>query len=819
MSQVPANNIHDDATDVDDPDESASAPVSFGVNAEAAAPLIMAAAAIGAALSGTEATGNPIADFLLPAGFAAAVVWLARSASPAALLLAPALALAFSGLQLPAVVLAGLGLVAALAVTSWRQFDADSRSIVGGVVGALVVLAVLRLPSFGFFASASLTAAVAVAPMIIAGFLGLGDQQKPFAKRALVGLSIAVVLATALTGLAALWARGAVLNGIDQAEDGIDALLAGDQVGAKVLLEDAEDNFGAAAGRLGGPLAWPSRFVPIVAQHSRALEVAATQGETLASTAVRTVTTADVEAIRGNNGAIDLELVQEVNAELTNANMVLRDAQRSLNEVRSPWLVGLLDTRLGDVDAELVDVVADIDLANHATAVVPGLLGANGPRQYLVLFIQPSEAREFGGLAAAYGLLKADGGQLELLESGAFNDDIGDGDAQFSDPTQFTEAYYFQLPQVHPQNVTGTPDLATIARALDDLLPQWRLDPDFSIDGVITIDPFALAGMLELTGPITLEGRADPIAADNVADYLLRDQYLEFDDDDREIRQDALNELAARAFAELLSIEVPGPERLGEIFGPLARGDRIAMTTFDDAENAFFSRVLLDANMPIVAENIEMLGVYTQTGVAGKLDAYAHRDMHYVVDVDPATGEASGTLQLTLRNDAPANAGTYVLGDQVQSGIDPDRSLPLGDNLMGIFIYGRTNLSNYRSPTETPFDPYDPLDALTYQRGGTRAEIPLGGVAEIALDVSGHLASPGRYDLLVTAQQVANIGEITVTVRPAAGWRVIDPATSSPETQNVAVVGTVADDGSWAARASLDHHQVFSVEFERSSTD
>jgi len=78
---------------------------------------------------------------------------------------------------------------------------------------------------------------------------------------------------------------------------------------------------------------------------------------------------------------------------------------------------------------------------------------------------------------------------------------------------------------------------------------------------------------------------------------------------------------------------------------------------------------------------------------------------------------------------------------------------------------------------------------LTYTRPGTalvtartKAKVP-----------------PGGYTLVVPAMQAANVGEVTVTVRPAPGWRV-----------NAA---DAAVDGTWTATASLDNTNIFNVSF------
>ncbi|MEM7093181.1 MAG: DUF4012 domain-containing protein [Actinomycetota bacterium] len=773
-------------------------------DAATALPIVVGATAILAVFSGQTPTENPIADLVLAAAFSGGVAWLAsivRAQDRRFLGVAALLALFFSGFQMPALAFALAAVVVAFVLAD--MVPRAPASIVHAAVGGLVVLAVLGLPNIRFVGSASVLAVVALAPIAFAAWQAMDASQRSSTIRIAAGVIGFAVVATVIAVVMALWARSTVERGIDLAEQGIDALEAGDQTGAVELLEASQRDFETAHSRLSNLAVWPSRVVPITAQHSRALESAASQGRNLAAAAAKTVTTADVEQIRGSNGAIDLGIVRSVAAELGNSNRVLRNAQAELRSVRSPWLLPLLDDRLASVEVELADVVADIDLANHATAVVPSILGGDGPRTYLVLFVQPAEAREYGGFVGAFGLLRADQGRLSLIESGST--DLLDGsDAEFADAAAFPEAYFQKLPFRFPQNVTAIGDLSTIAAATRELLPQWKDDPGLTIDGVMTVDPYAMAGFLELTGPVDVPVSDEPIDSSNVAEFLLRTQYLEFDEDERDLRQEGLNELAAAVFGSLLSIDIPGPERLGAIFGPLARSDRLAFTTFNEDENLFLRRILLDADMPIVSDEIDMIGWYQATGVAGKIDAYSTRDLSWDVVVDPSTGAANGRLTVDLRNDAPISAGEYVLGNIDRPGIDGESTLEVGTNFVVGSLITRAEVSRFESP-EAETSAGDPTPMLTYQHRAIAIEVPTGEPQRIEADLSSTVA-PGRYDVLIASQAMATVGRFSVTVTAAPGWRIID--------DGIGGNGQVDDDGVWRHSGPLEHHEPISVVFE-----
>jgi len=754
--------------------ESGRRVLSLGVQARDAVPVISAMSGAAALISGPQPTGNLVADVVLTAGFAAGIAWLGTRARLEALPAAALAALFFSGFGLPAAALALVAAGTAIAIApggAGRRMDADTRTIGACLSAALTTHACLDLPDVGFSLSASLLAAVALSPIVVTGYQALPAGHRRLVHRiGIVALAYAVV-ASVLAAIVAFSVRDRIETAIDDAENGITAIEQGDRPQAIALLDTARAGFEQSGSRLGGVLTWPSRIVPVAAQHSRALETAAEQGEALATTAARTVNQADVEKIRGQNGAIDLAVVDSVNTELNLANRTMTEARAALQQVNTPWLLPQLGSRLETVDEELAATGADIDLANHATSVLPGILGANGQRRYLVLFVQPAESREFGGFVGAYGLLEVADGRFNLAESGSINTDFGRGEATLSAPEELPLPYVRVLPEINPQNLTAIADLASIADAALELAPQWRENPEFELDGVITMDPYALAAMLELTGPITIAERAEPLDSENVVDFLLRDQYEEFGTAGRDVRQDTLRVLAGSAFDRLLSVEIPGPERLGAIFGPAARADRLAMITTDPFENAFFDRIFLSANMPEVGSAVDMVGIYSQTATASKLDGYAHRSIEYDVTVDPATGEVVGQLEIVDRNDAPADADDFVLGLDSPPGPDGE-PVEVGDNFLVLGLYTRAEVAPFSS--DGRFGTGEALPAFSYFRHPVSYVVPLGGSTTVSTTLTSTV-EPGRYDVFLPAQATANPIEVTLTVRPTSGWRVDAP--------------------------------------------
>ena len=131
------------------------------------------------------------------------------------------------------------------------------------------------------------------------------------------------------------------------------------------------------------------------------------------------------------------------------------------------------------------------------------ILGANGPRTYLIEQVDPAELRGGGGFIGSYSLLSADHGALKLGKSG----DVGAIDAPYPLPGS---RKYIAPPNSSLQfaqhgwvfgDSNFSPDFPTSARAGEQLFLN---ETGTKVDGVISMDPNAVAALLAATGPIAI---------------------------------------------------------------------------------------------------------------------------------------------------------------------------------------------------------------------------------------------------------------------------------------------------------------------------
>jgi hypothetical protein len=150
------------------------------------------------------------------------------------------------------------------------------------------------------------------------------------------------------------------------------------------------------------------------------------------------------------------------------------------------------------------------------TPVLLEVLGDGGPRTYLVEQVDPAELRGSGGFIGSYTLVTADRGLITVAPGkDVFTIDEGPnyparGSQSWVDPPRalgkaFTHGWVFG-------DSNFWPDFPASARAGQDLLLR---ETGTKVDGVITIDPWAVAHMLEVTGPLAITEAAFPVTVDS----------------------------------------------------------------------------------------------------------------------------------------------------------------------------------------------------------------------------------------------------------------------------------------------------------------
>lgn len=720
-------------------------------------PAVAAAAAVFGASAAPAATGIEPLDAVLRAVLCAGTVVLAAHARPWAPPLAAALALAAAGAPGLAAELAATAFGVALGAAAARM----EAPFVNAVVAALVTHAAFRLDGSDSPRTTAYAAAAALLILIVAGVAGLsGPGRLRLLKAVGAGLGLAAV-AGLLGLLSAALARPAVEDGIRAAATGLEAARNGDSTRSGEHLAEAGADFSAARSHLDAWWARPASAVPGVSRQIRALRAMASSGVALSRTGASAVRSFDSGELKLVGGAVPLDRIEDLRAPARRAFTALALAGARLDRVRSPWLVSPLARRLEALSEGVDRARARVRSAMVALDVAPALLGADAPRRYFLAIQTPAEQRGSGGLIGNFGEIGADGGRLSLDRVGRDSDlNLGGDPASrklVAPPDYLSRYARFDLDLLW-QNITMSPDFPTVARAIASLYPQSGGSP---VDGVVSMDPIGLAALLTVIGPVDVPGWPVPITGENAAEVLLFEQYLKLEGAPRVA---FLGQVTAAVWDRLTTTTASVAD-LGRALGPMIAGKHLMLASVHpEEERALLELGLAGAMVPVHGD---FLGMVTQNAGGNKIDWYLRRALDYQAGLDPATGQITSKVRVTLRNGAPAKGPPpYVIGNLTTP------ALPTGSNKTYLSVYSPLYLAGAR------VDGRDRLMESERERDrnvySTYVVIPPGGSVLVELDLEGRLDVGDGYRLTIHRQPFLAPDAVTTSVEVPDGWRVHD---------------------------------------------
>ncbi|MCA1845247.1 MAG: DUF4012 domain-containing protein [Actinobacteria bacterium] len=723
-------------------------------------PIPVAALSVVAAAGAAAAHGAPTAlsgiDIALRAAFAASITAAsARARRQVWLFASTATVVAGTGAAYDWLAFVATGATLALLVLDRRSW------IVGAFIGACLSQVLLRLDLPGTTGTSAVVAA-AVAGLLVGS--GLRRSRRSTRRRAWITAGLlagAAVVFSAGGALAAAGAAGDVRAGIDAGRDGLAAARRDDVPEATRRFDHAADSFGRAGAALGRWWTRPALAVPVVGQHLRALRTLSAAGEELAGAASSSTSELDLKGLRVERGAIDLAAVARADGALTSAGRALDRAAANVESVRSPWLVAPLVKAIGDLDVRMAEARRDIGTAADVLSLAGPMLGRDGPRRWFLAVVTPAENRGSGGLVGSTAEITAQAGKLDLVAVGRIaqlNEAVDDGAAARVLPPIYAEVYGDWKVPARLQNVTVAADFPTAATALESVLP---LAGRGDVDGVISVDPLAVAALLKAIGPVSVPSWPVPISADNAASVLLHEQYVALSGDARE---NFLGEVIHAVWVRATSGSLPSPSSLSQALGPALRGHHIQFHSRQAQEQATLGR--LGADGALHHAGGDHLGLVTDNASQSKIDWFLRRAVDYHVRLDPGSGKAEATVKVTLTNDAPASGlPAYVLGGQVA---------PPGFSRQIVQVYTPLDLVSAtvdgRPAATTGLRSLGRSENWAHELDVT---VPPTSAMTIELRLAGRLTEPsGHWSLAVDRQPAVRPDDVTVTFDLADGWSI-----------------------------------------------
>lgn len=635
-------------------------------------------------------------------------------------------------------------------------------SVIGSAACVVSILALFRLGDIWRWGTPSVLTAIAVVPLLFVAWRSLRPNEQvifgKFAAWSSIGLLVCVV---SLLITAAL-AQGPARSARSAAERAQAALDEGDTKDATAQLALIAASLDDAQGTVNGWVSAPARLLPVVSQHLSIGGTGLRHAAALSEAAADGAAEFDIDQLRGQDGAVDIEQVRALVSAVNGLDTVLQPAATEFAVLDDDWLVPPIADVTQRASRELASAARASAQYRPLMQVAPELLGNAAPVRYFVLFGTPAEARELGGLLGAYAVVEVDNGRVSLLEAGNNSDLINRSQAE--DLTLDVEGYsefFVEIyePDTYAQNFTGIPDLTFAANAIQDVFGEFAGAP---LDGVVYLDPYAVEAIVGLTGPLRVDGLQKPLNGRTTADFLLKDQYVQFDDPEE--RKAFLVTMLEQTFSSLLGVDISDPRRVTNLLLPVVQAGRLQVTMFDEDINERLARTDLLRRWP---ENTgsDFLSLLESNAAPTKLDAYLYRDWAYDLTFDPETGKTSGTVTLTLTSTATPDLPAYVTSpDEEIVGLEERRPQ---DNWTFVSLITPLN-SNSVTVNGVP-EELVAFNELGYARWFARASVAPERPTVIVWEVEGAL-NPGDYTLRVAHQPLVNDDRVRITVTPSEGW-------------------------------------------------
>ncbi|MFP7759643.1 DUF4012 domain-containing protein [Marisediminicola sp. LYQ85] len=490
---------------------------------------------------------------------------------------------------------------------------------------------------------------------VVAGSAG----RQPWRRRALLAaIIVVVVLAVAVAWVAfrSLAARGELEGALPAAEVARSAILAGDVDGAAAAVRDVETRVVSAERLTSDPVFALATALPFVGPNLEAFRTVITSLDEVTRNALVPLVgdpeAMSVEALLPVDGRIDIEALERIAPVLTAADRSFERAVGAVRSVDTSRVVSPVGDAVDELESVLAEASTLVSSASRAADLLPAALGADGDRNYVLVFQNNAEVRATGGLPGSLALVSTSDGRFELTGQASaesfptYPDPVIDVDAA-------TQSLYGGLTARLMQNTNSTPDFATAAEAI---AAMWERQYGVDVDGVIAVDPVLLSYLLEASGPVELS-TGDVIDSDNAVPFLLSDVYARYPDPDT---QDLVFADAARAVFDTLSTDSLDPAALADA---LARGGaehRILLWNARDDEQARLAGTTLAGGLPATNDGATAIGVYFNDATGAKLGIYLDADVS--LDVDACNAESLATYATTvdLASSVPLDGGTSL---------------------------------------------------------------------------------------------------------------------------------------------------------------
>lgn len=498
--------------------------------------------------------------------------------------------------------------------------------------------------------------------------------------RLLFAAFVVVVLAL---GVWAAWlavrTRSDLLDARAHARDLSHQVGDGEDARATASLAGFTRSVDAARGHTRSPVWWVAEHLPFVGDDARAVATVADVGHDVAHQALEPLVGEAADGgvtaqLAPHGGRFDLEALHRLQPVLARARRSLDTADRRLSRVDRGALLGSVRGPFVDLSDQVDGARSGIDAADRAVAVLPAMLGEDGPRQYLLMFNNNAEIRATGGMPGAWAVVEATDGKIALVRQGSARD-FSEFPAPVLPQSAPEKAIYNVQPSVFFPDTNFTPEFPRTA----DLAREMFLRKyGQKVSGVIGVDTVTLGYVIGATGDIAVPG-GPTLTAANAADILLNGVYRTVHDPDA---QDAYFANVAKTVFDKVSSGVGSPVALARALSQSVREGRLHVHSFSADEQDVLSGSRISGDVDFSPDSPPQVGVYLNDATGSKMSYYLRTHVRMTSDLCTSAGQQlTGLADLSMVDPGPGALDDYITGGG-------QYGTPAGQQLVLVRVYG-----------------------------------------------------------------------------------------------------------------------------------
>ncbi len=520
-------------------------------------------------------------------------------------------------------------------------------------------------------------------------------------------------------------------------------VIAGESEAARRTGEDLTARAASAAELTSDPVWQAFEAIPALGPNLTVVRQLAAVVDKLAENGIGPLSEAagriSVDDFRPVDGVIDVQPLIDAQPAVSQALSAIRAAQTQVAAIDSDGTIEQVAHAVGRLGNAVDSAEPALDVVDKAVRTVPTMLGANGPRNYLVLFQNPAELRSSGGIMGAVALVHTENGTIQLTQQASGASFPRHPESVLELPTD-TRNLYGSITGQYMLNVGLTPSFPLSAALAREM---WQLQYGLEVDGVLSIDPVALGYVLAATGPIALPS-GDSLTTDNAVSLLLTDVYQRFEEPKEQ------DEFFASAAAAVFSSVAGGGADPVALISALAKAGaehRVLVWSAAEAEQAVLADTTLAGGLPASDADTQRFGLYLNDATGAKMDTY--------LDVSTSVGQVTCrndkrpnfAVEVTLTNTAPLDAATtlpkYVTGG-TQVGVSP------GNVKTIVSAYSSPETQNLGVTQDGDAAPYLPATDDGYQVSALTVELAPGQSTKLRFNWLGAAPLDGDLELQMT---------------------------------------------------------------------